>query len=137
MGFSNSVSSSILISAIPGPVKATQIGSPHTFRLEFLDSAALEFDIATGLRLGYESFKILKYKELPRWCRRCQSIHHLLAHTPCAPNEMKYSKCSGCHSNTKGNPCLEAPKCPNCVKAHVLYSMNCPVTKHVLKSAQK
>jgi len=136
-GLPDSVSSSILISVIPGLVEASQIGSSHTFRLEFLDSAALKSAIATGLRLGYESFKISEYKELPRRCLRCQSIHHSLAHCPCAPNEMKCSKCSGCHSNTKDNPCLEAPKCANCGEAHVSYSMNCPVIKRALNSAPK
>ena len=96
-GLLDSVSSSILITTIPGLDEATQIGSSHTFRLEFLDSTALKSAIATGLRLGYESFKISEYKELPRRCLRCQSIHHLLAHCSCAPNEMKGSKCSGCH----------------------------------------
>ena len=46
------------ITAIPGLVEATKIGFSHTFCLEFLDSAALKSAIATGLRLGYESFKI-------------------------------------------------------------------------------
>ena len=53
-GLLDSVSSSILITAIPGLVEATQIGFSHTFCLEFLDSAALKSAIATGLRLGYE-----------------------------------------------------------------------------------
>ena len=48
-GLPDSVSSSTLITAIPGLVEATQIGSFHTFRLELLDSAALKSAIATGL----------------------------------------------------------------------------------------
>ena len=65
-GLLDSVSNSILISAIPGLAEATQIDSSHTFHLEFLDSAALKSAIATGLHLGYESFKKSQYKELPK-----------------------------------------------------------------------
>ena len=126
-GLPDSVSSSIIISTIPGRVEATQIGSSHTFRLEFLDSAALTSAIATGLRMGYESFKISEYKELPRPCLSCQGMHHSLAHCTYAPNEIKCSKCFGRHSNIKDNPCLETLKYANCGEAHVSYSMNCPV----------
>ena len=136
-GIPDSVSSSILISAVPGLVEAIQIGSSHTLRLEFLDSAALKSAIATYLRLGYKSFEIFEYKEMPRRCLRCKSIHHSLVHCPCAPNGMKCSKCSGCQSNTKDNPCLEALKCANCGEAHVSYGMNCPVIKRALNSAPK
>ena len=43
---------------IPGLVDATKIGSSGSFRLEFLDDAALNKAINEGLCLGYELFKI-------------------------------------------------------------------------------
>ena len=61
----DSVSSSILISAIPGLLEATQIGSFHIFRLEFLDSAALKSAIATGLHLVTSLLKYRNTKNCP------------------------------------------------------------------------
>ena len=55
-GLPDSVSSSILITTILGLVEANQIGSSHTFRLQFLYSAALKSAIATCLRFGHKSF---------------------------------------------------------------------------------
>ena len=64
-GLPDSVSSSILISVIPGLVEASQIGSSHTFRLEFLDSAALKSAIATGLHLVTSLLKYRNTKNCP------------------------------------------------------------------------
>ena len=72
---------------------------------------------------------LLKYrntKNYPVSVLDAKVSNHSLAHCPCAPNEINCSKCSGCHSNTENNPCLEAPKCGNCSEAHVSYNMNCP-----------
>ena len=131
------VQKSELISMIPGLVDATKIGSSGSFRLEFLDDAALNKAINEGLCLGYELFKIRRFQKLPPRCYRCQSPNHIVGNCPLPSTNQKCSRCAAGHCNTRDNPCTESLNCANCGGNHVSYSLRCPVLKKALNKDKK
>ena len=96
--------------------KATQIGSSRVFRLEFLDQAALNKALNSGFVLDTNFFESLFTKEYPGAAKAYDT---------------------GPHHNTKDIPCNASPKCTNCEKDHVSYSLRYNMLKKVMSKVTK
>ena len=119
-----------LRSVVPNCVKAVQIGSTRSFKLQFESKAHLFNAMNSPPIFGYERLPITEFKFLPMQCYNCQSYGHAAKSCVDPP---KCSKCGGDHSSSRDNPCQNAPKCALCGSSrHPCYSFQCPVAQKLI-----
>ena len=120
------------LKACRGVRDAMRIGSSNCVKITFKDEISLSLALKSGLKIGYELFRVYEYWRIPRCCRKCQSPDHLAA--KCPDQNYKCSQCSGPHMNSSDSPCSNTPKCANCSGDHVAYSFRCSKLKALANS---
>ena len=134
-GLSVDVDANELVKHNPGLVEeALRFGQSETVRLTFKNKLTMNFAMSNGIKLGYDFFRVTKYKEAPRRCFRCQSYDHLIEN---CKNSPRCSRCAGPHTSNKDTPCNEDPKCVSCEGSHVCFSLTCPKLREILKNKSK